>query len=153
MKALKDAVAETLERVTKLDKNHEHSPGMQESIETSADLTALEKKGLTKKDRMRQRPQVCCGLHPRTWSTRPQAKKGVKKFHLCSSIPINLWEALDTGTRGSRPCDRRCTCVAWLKPPLIERSGLSNLSALSHGTKSRHTGHRDTRNRTSTKEV
>ena len=37
MKASKDAT------VAKMDKNHEHSPGMQESIETSADLTALEK--------------------------------------------------------------------------------------------------------------
>ena len=30
MKALKDAAAEALEGVAKLDKNHEHSPGMQE---------------------------------------------------------------------------------------------------------------------------
>ena len=37
MKASKDAT------VAKMDKSHEHLPGMQESIETSADLTALEK--------------------------------------------------------------------------------------------------------------
>ena len=49
MKALTDAAAEALEGVAKLNKNHEHSPGMQESIETSADLTALEKKGLDRK--------------------------------------------------------------------------------------------------------
>ena len=46
MKASKDATAKTLEGEAKMDKNHEHSPGMQETIETSADLTALEKKGL-----------------------------------------------------------------------------------------------------------
>ena len=46
MKASKDATAKTPEGVAKMDKNHEHSPGMQETIETSADLTALEKKGL-----------------------------------------------------------------------------------------------------------
>ena len=49
MKALKDAAAKTLEGVAKLDKNHEHSSGMQEKDELSADLTALEKKGLDRK--------------------------------------------------------------------------------------------------------
>ena len=62
--------------------------------------TVLEKKGLDRKtnnqvlvkaetqprpappwrDKMRQRSQVCCGLHPRTWNTRPQAKR-------CEEIP------------------------------------------------------------------
>ena len=49
MKALKDAEAKALEEVAKLDKNHEHSSGKQESIETSADLTALEKEELDRK--------------------------------------------------------------------------------------------------------
>ena len=49
MKASKDATAKTLEGVAKMDKNHEHSLGMQESIETIADLTELEKKGLDRK--------------------------------------------------------------------------------------------------------
>ena len=49
MKASKDATAKTLEAVAKMDKNHEHSLGMQDGIETIADLTALEKKGLDRK--------------------------------------------------------------------------------------------------------
>ena len=56
MEALKDATAKTLEGVIKLNKNHEHSSGMQERIETSADLTALEKKGLDRKTRQAKPP-------------------------------------------------------------------------------------------------
>ena len=54
MKALKDAAAKAREVVAKLDNKHEHSSGMQESIETSANLTALKKKGLDRKTNHQQ---------------------------------------------------------------------------------------------------
>ena len=49
MSALNDAEAEVFEGVAKLDKNHEQSSRMQESIETSADPTAYEMMGLDRK--------------------------------------------------------------------------------------------------------
>ena len=99
MKALKDATAKTQEGVAKLDKNHEHSPGMPKRART---LLHSRRRGWIAKPITRSRDAAKAGeaatlerqdatevvsllwLAPSYVEHKATGQEGVNKFHLCT---------------------------------------------------------------------